>query len=78
MSANGWRTRAGDTGAHIESIEHMRSYKEITEVDITLMDDLRKKRNAIKYYGKNIEPGFLIERENKIVQLLEKLTAMAK
>lgn len=49
------------------------SYKEFNKAEITLVDELRKLRNNIVYYGQKIEKDFLINKEKEIISIIKKL-----
>ncbi len=81
MSIDGYKTRADLSGSHITAIEYLGSvYKDFTGKEMALIDDLRKRRNGIKYYGKHVGQSYITMYENNITQLIEKLikTARAK
>ena len=41
--------------SHEATILYLRKFKEFTDAEIKFLDELRKIRNNIKYYGKNVE-----------------------
>ena len=59
--------------AHKDLIDYLINYKEFTESDILFMNDLRVKRNNSAYDGKKIDPGYLVNNKNKILELIERL-----
>jgi len=50
-----------------------KNYKEFTKQEIILVDDLRKLRNDIIYYGKKVNKEFLINNESQIRTIINKL-----
>lgn len=50
-----------------------KNYKEFTKQEIILANDLRKLRNDIIYYGKNVSEDFLINYEYQIKLIIKKL-----
>ncbi|MDP2925016.1 MAG: hypothetical protein Q8N99_01460 [Nanoarchaeota archaeon] len=64
--------------AHKDLIDYLINYKEFTESDIFFMNDLRIKRNNGAYDGKKVEPSYLINNKNRILQLIEKLKKIIK
>lgn len=45
-------------------------HKDLDEIEIQLVDLLRKHRNGIVYYGKKINKEFLINNEDKIIEII--------
>ncbi len=78
LSIDGYRTRTDIAGAHISSISYMRRYPEISERDIHLLDDMRKKRSGVKYYGRHVNYGFIKRNENDLKSLIRKLRLIAE
>ena len=54
------------------------NYKEFDRGEIILTDELRKLRNDITYYGKRVSEEFLINNEEKIRNVIKKLTEIAE
>lgn len=50
-----------------------KNYKEINKSEIILINELRKLRNNILYYGQKVEKSFLINNEQEIKQIIKKL-----
>lgn len=50
-----------------------KNFKEIDKSEIILIDDLRKLRNNIAYYGQKVEKEFLINNEKEIKTIINKL-----
>ena len=64
--------------SHKDLIDYLINYKEFTDSDILFMNDLRIKRNNSAYDGKKIDPVYLINNKNKILELIEKLKKTIK
>ena len=64
--------------AHKDLIDYLVNYKEFTESDILFMNDLRIKRNNSAYEGKKIDPSYLKNNKNRILELIEKLKETIK
>jgi hypothetical protein len=54
------------------------NYKELNESEIILIDELRKLRNNILYYGQKVEKEFLTNHEKDIIKVINKLFSIAK
>ncbi len=79
MAADGYKTRSDLPGTHINIIEYLRTAcKEMTEKEINIIDDLRQKRNGIKYQGRHVKSDYMDVYETEIKSLIEKLKAIAK
>ena len=76
MSIDGFKTRSDAPGAHISSIEYMREYKEFGEHEIQLMEDLRRMRAGIKYYGRKVGDEYVFSKEKDILLLIGKLRSI--
>lgn len=59
--------------AHKEMIEELSKHEEVEDGEITLMNDLRIKRNKSSYEGKEIDASYLENKKDKIVLIIEKL-----
>ena len=77
MSIDGYKTTGGTMGTHIASINYMRKYEELGEHEINLMDDMRKKRIGIKYYGRHINMDYMVRKEKEIRSVISKLKSIA-
>ena len=77
MSLDGYKTRSDAVGSHIASINYMRRYREVTDYEIALMEDMRKKRIGVKYYGRNVDPEYITRKRSEILSLISKLKAIA-
>ena len=64
--------------AHKDLIDYLINYKEFTESEILFMNDLRIKRNNSAYDGKKIDPNYLVNNKNRILELIEKLKKSIK
>lgn len=49
------------------------NYKEFSREEVILIDELRKLRNNIVYYGEKIDNAFLANKEPKIKVIIDKL-----
>ncbi|MFH1249222.1 MAG: hypothetical protein V1660_03650 [archaeon] len=59
--------------AHKDLIDYLINYKEFRESDILFINDLRIKRNNSAYDGKKIDPSYLTNNKNRILELTERL-----
>ena len=74
MSIDGFKTRSDAAGSHIAAIEYLReSYKEFEGSEIDLIDDLRKKRTGITYYGRHVREDYIESNKREIERIIEKL-----
>ncbi len=77
MAADGYKTRAELPGTHIETLNYLRKvYPALSENEFQLLDDLRTKRNGIKYYGRKVKLEYLQERMasmKKTIDILKQL-----
>ncbi len=74
MYSNGFKTLS-----HKMLIVYLeQNYKEFDKSQIILIDELRKLRNNILYYGQKIEKEFLINNENDIKLIINKLFKIVK
>jgi hypothetical protein len=55
-----------------------KNYKEFDKSEIILIDELRKLRNNIVYYGQKVEEDFLINKKKEIIEIIGKLFRVAK
>ena len=61
-------------GAHKKLIEYIQSnYKEFNEYEISLLDDLRIKRNKIAYDGFFVDKDYIERRIKDIQEIIQKL-----
>jgi hypothetical protein len=77
ISLDGYKTRSDSPGSHINSINYMRRYEELSGHEIELINDMRKKRAGIKYYGRNVSKDYIDRRESDIKKLFHKLKSIA-
>ena len=60
--------------AHKKLVEYLRNnYKEFNEYEISLIDDLRIKRNKIAYDGFFVDKGYIERKIKDIQEIIEKL-----
>lgn len=77
MSVDGFKTRSDAAGSHIAAIEYLHeNYKELEESEIGLIDDLRKKRAGITYYGRHVKEDYVRQNKSEIEGIIEKLRAI--
>jgi hypothetical protein len=65
--------KATGESAHKETIDALSKYRQMEEWEISLIDDLRLKRNKSSYEGKQINISYLENKKDKIIQIIEKL-----
>jgi hypothetical protein len=79
MSIDGFKTRSDAAGSHIAAIEYLReNYKELEENEIGMIDDLRKKRVGITYYGRHVREDYMEENRSEIERIIEKLRLIVR
>ena len=54
------------------------THKEFYASEIIVIDNLRKLRNNIVYYGQKVEKDFLINHEKEIMNIIKKLIMIAE
>src|SRR3989344_3576190 len=59
--------------AHKEALEYLQKYKEFSEDELFLMNDLRIRRNKSSYEGKMIDESFIENHEMKLKMIIKKL-----
>ena len=78
MSIDGFKVKTDSPGSHLAAIDYLRKSKQIGESKINLIDDLRKKRIGITYYGKHIDPDFLRRNESRISETIQSLSEIVQ
>lgn len=74
MYADGFKTLS-----HISANEYCaKNYKCLAENESRIIDALRKFRHGIVYYGKKISGDYLINNENSIKTIVNKLSKLVK
>ncbi len=69
MAIDGYKTRPELPGTHIETINYLRkTYTQLSENEFALLEDLRTKRNGIKYYGKKVRLDYLQDKLSSMKQ----------
>ena len=63
-------------GTHIETIDFLKNYKEFSEYEINILQELRTKRHGSQYYGKIPPPEFLAQNEITFKEVIEKLKSL--
>ena len=69
MYKNGWKTLSHKALVEFAS----NNIKSLSSNEISLIDELRIKRNNIVYYGEKVSFEFLKSRENNIKNIINKL-----
>ncbi len=65
------------TLSHIKLIDYFyENYRDLTSEEIKIVDILRKFRIGIIYYGKKVSEDFLINNENKIKDIIKRLSSL--
>jgi hypothetical protein len=78
MSIDGFKTRSDAAGSHIAAIEYLReNYKGLGYGEIGIIDDLRKKRIGITYYGRHVKEDYIEANRREIESIMDKLRAIA-
>lgn len=66
-------------GAHKKLIEYVQSnYKEFSEYELSLVDDLRIIRNKVAYDGFFVERGYIERKIQHIERIVDKLNSIIK
>jgi len=74
---NGYKTYG--EGAHKKLIDYLKSnYKEFSDYEILLIDDLRITRNKISYDGFFVEKDYIERKLNDIQNIIEKLKGIIR
>ena len=68
---DGFKTMGDE--AHKETINFLLKYKEFSEEDIFLLNDLRIRRNKSSYEGKAIPYEYISTRKNKFLDIIFRL-----
>lgn len=71
MYITGFKTTG--EGAHIETIDFLKNYKEFSEYELNILQELRTKRHGSQYYGKIPPPEFLAQNKITFKEVIEKL-----
>ena len=72
MAANGWKTYSHEV--LVGYLKHF--YKEFTEAEIALVDQLRKLRNDISYRGVAVNPEYWERNKSAAAAVITKLKAV--
>ena len=64
--------------SHEATILFLKKFKEFNEGEIIFLDNLRKVRNGIKYYGKEVYPDDAEKARNFLMDILPKLKKLVK
>src|SRR3989344_2679077 len=68
MYADGYKTLS-----HISLIEYLKSYNELNNHELEMLDRMRKARHGTVYYGRKDGGNFFLNHENEIKILINKL-----
>ncbi len=66
------------TLSHKDLIEYIRTNHNLSGTEINLLNELRKYRNKIVYYGINIQPEYLQRNSTDVNQIISKLTKICE
>ena len=73
MYSNGYKTLS-----HKMLIVYLeKNYQDLDKSEIILINELRKLRNNILYYGQKVEKEFLINNKKEIISIINKLFRLA-
>ncbi len=70
--------KAVGENAHKDLIDYLSNYKEFTKEEMSLIDDLRIKRNNLMYRGAAIEPAYLKNNKDKLIFMINKLKGVVE
>lgn len=77
LLVDGFKTEG--EGAHKKLIEYLNvNYKQFSQYEISLINDLRIIRNKIAYNGFFVKEGYLERKRKHILQIIVKLTNILK
>ena len=77
MSIDGFKIRADVIGSHMSTIDYLhKNYREVEEHEIRFIDDLRKKRIGIKYYGRRVKIDYVKDNQIRIKNIIKKLRSI--
>lgn len=65
--------RAIGENAHKETIDNLSKYKEFSDSEISILQDLRIKRNKSSYEGKPIDPSYIANKKDFLLEIINKL-----
>jgi len=78
MCIDGYKTRSDAAGAHTSSINYIKKYGEMRGYEIELINEMRKKRAGIKYYGRSVSDDYLRRKESQIKRIIRKLESITE
>jgi hypothetical protein len=70
--------KAVGKNAHKETIDNLSKYKKISEYDISIMQDLRIKRNKSQYEGERINSSYMENKKRELKKIGKKLKDIIK
>jgi len=64
----------------VDLVDYLKTYylKDFDEFEIELLDQLRKYRNKILYYGIFVDSSYLMMNKKSIISLIDKLYALCR
>ncbi len=68
------------TFSHVDLVDYLRTFynKDFDEFEIELLDQLRKYRNKMLYYGIFVDSSYLLLNRKSIISLIGKLYALCR
>ena len=75
MYADGFKTLSHKSLFSYLEINYSKSFG---KDEIVLMDETRKLRNDILYYGKQVDPAFLVNHEEKLKFIIKKILKLVE
>lgn len=77
LSADGYKTRG--EGAHKTLVGYLgKHYPQLTEYEISMIDDLRVLRNKIAYDGFFVDADYLVRKKDALLGIISKLSGTVK
>jgi hypothetical protein len=70
--------KATGENAHRDLIDYFSSYRALTNEEISLVNDLRIKRNRLMYEGKDIELVYLRNNKDRLLSIINKLKELVQ
>ena len=65
--------KATGENAHKDLMDYLSNYREFSEDEVILLNDLRIKRNKSSYEGKEIDKSYLENKKDKLLIIIKKL-----
>lgn len=73
MYSDGFKTLS-----HVKAIEYLKNYKEFSLFDVETLEQMRKFRHGVVYYGRKEGGNFFINHEKQIKSTIIKLLKLAE